>query len=461
LSGGALCRPFPLAGRAAGGARRGRRKARAVRQIGRPLPVTISAVAGLIVHKYGGTSVASAELIKNVARRVAGVHDAGTRIVTVVSAMGDTTDDLLTLAKQVAQEPGGRELAMLWSTGEIVTCALLTMALHAAGKQATALTGFQAGIKTNAFHTRAQILDIDTRRIMRELDGGSIVVVAGFQGWTEDMDITVLGRGASDTTAVALAVALEADRCEILKDVDGVFTADPRLVSGARQLDYISYEEIMELALAGSQVLHPRASELGEAYGMPIMIRSSFHGAPGTTIVRGDDMPLEGRERVRAIAHDADVGRITIVGVPDRPGIAYAIFHPLEDAAINVDVIVQNVSHENVTDISFTVSRSDLPRAVRLVERVAQEMGAREVTSADSIAKISIVGSGLAANPGYAARMFGSLAGAGINIISITTSEIRITCLIEESQVRAAAEALHRSFRLDEVAVPSPASTRS
>jgi aspartate kinase len=350
----------------------------------------------------------------------------------------------------VAPEPSDREMALLWSTGEIVTSALTAMALHALGYDAVALTGFQAGIVTNAFHTKAQILDIDPIRIRRVLDGGGIPIVAGFQGWTEDLDITVLGRGASDTTAVALAVALQADRCEILKDVDGVYTADPRIVPGARKLDAISYEEVLELARAGSQVLHPRAAELGEAYGMPIVVGSSFREAPGTTIVRGEQMPLEGRQRVRAIAHDLDVGRITIVGVPDRPGIAYAVFHPLEAAAINVDVIVQNVSHENVTDISFTVSRADLPRAVRLVRPVAEEMGAREVTSSDALAKISVVGSGLAANPGYAAKMFGTLARAGINIVSITTSEIRITCLIDEAQVAEAARALHQTFQLEE-----------
>ena len=404
---------------------------------------------GLTVQKYGGSSVASAELIKNVARRIAGVHASGTRVVGVVSAMGDTTDDLLALAKQVNPEPHDRELALLWSTGEIVTSALMAMALQALGYQATALTGFQAGIKTNDFHTKAQIREIDTARIERVLERGAIPIVAGFQGFTEEMDISVLGRGASDTTAVALAVALQAERCEILKDVDGVFSADPRLVPTARKLEAISYEEIMELARAGSQVLHPRASELGETYGMPIMVRSSFHGAPGTIIVRGEDMPLEGRERVRAIAHDTDVGRITIAGVPDRPGIAYRVFHPLEGAAINVDVIVQNISHDNVTDISFTVSRSDLAKAFRLVQPVASELGARDVTSADNIAKISVVGSGLAANPGYAAKMFGTLADAGINIISITTSEIRITCLVAESQVRDAANALHQAFQLD------------
>jgi aspartate kinase len=407
-------------------------------------------VAGLIVQKYGGTSVANADLIRNVARRIGRVHESGARVVGVVSAMGDTTDDLISLAKQVTSDPNDREMALLWSTGEVVTSALTSMALHTLGYEATALTGFQAGIRTNAFHTKAQILDIDTERIERELERGAIPIVAGFQGWTEDMDITVLGRGQSDTTAVALAVALKADRCEILKDVDGVFTADPRLVPRARKLDFISYAEILELAHAGSQVLHPRAAELGEAYDMPIVVCSSFHEAAGTTIVRGEHMPLEGRNRVRAIAHDTDVGRITILGVPDRPGIAYAIFHPLEEAAINVDVIVQNIGHDNVTDLSFTVGRADLAKALRLVQPVAQQMGAREVTSSDNLAKISVVGSGLAANPGYAARMFGALAEAGINIVSITTSEIRITCLIEETQVQPAARALHRTFQLDE-----------
>ena len=233
--------------------------------------------------------------------------------------------------------------------------------------------------------------------------------------------------------------------------MDGVFSADPRVVPQARKLDTISYEEIMELARAGSQVLHPRASELGETYGMPLVVRSSFHQGPGTTIVRGEDMPLEGRERVRAIAHDTDVGRLTIAGVPDPPGIAYAVFRPLQEAAMNVDVIVQNVSHDNVTDISITVTRSDLLKAQRLVQPVAEQMGAREVSTSDNLAKISIVGSGLAANPGYAAKMFGALAEHGINIVSITTSEIRITCLIEESQVERAARALHQTFRLDTV----------
>jgi aspartate kinase len=406
-------------------------------------------VPSLIVQKYGGSSVASADLIKNVARRIAAVQESGTKVVAVVSAMGDTTDDLLALAKQINPDLPDRELALLWSTGEIVSCALMSMALQSIGHPATALTGFQAGIRTNAFHTKAQILDIDTKRIDRELERGVIPVVAGFQGWTEDMDISVMGRGASDVTAVALAVALNAARCEILKDVEGVLTADPRIVPAARKLDHISYEEIMELAHAGSQVLHPRASELGETYGMPILVGLSFRHVPGTTIVRGEDMPLEGRERVRAIAHDTDVGRITIVGVPDRPGVAYRVFHPLEEAAINVDVIVQNVSHDNVTDLSFTTSRADVGKAFKLIQGVAREIGAREVTCDDKIAKISVVGSGLVANPGYAAKMFGTLAGAGINIISITTSEIRLTCLIDESQVPEAARALHTAFQLE------------
>jgi aspartate kinase len=407
-------------------------------------------VPGLIVQKYGGSSVATTDLIRNVARRVARVHDRGTRIVGVVSAMGDTTDDLIAIAKRVTSDPPDRELALLLSTGEVVTAALLTMALRTEGYEATALTGFQAGIRTNPVHTKAQILDIEPSRIHRELDTGAIPIIAGYQGWTDDQDIAVLGRGGSDTTAVAIAIALEADRCEILKDVDGVFSADPRIVPNARKLDFISYEEILELARAGSQVLHPRAAELGETYGMPIVVRSSFHEAEGTTIVTGDKMPLEGRERVRAIAHDTDVARITIVGVPDRPGIAYGVFAPIEAAAISVDVIVQNVSHQNVTDISFTVARTDLTRTLRIVEPLAREMQAQDVTSSGTMAKVSIVGSGMVANPGYAARMFGALAESGCNIISITTSEIRITCLIDEAQVPVAVRALHDAFRLDE-----------
>ncbi len=406
-------------------------------------------VSGLIVQKYGGSSVATTDLIRNVARRLGRVRDSGTRVVGVVSAMGDTTDDLLAIAKRVTPDPGDRELALLLSTGEVVTATLMTMALKSEGYDAIALTGFQAGIRTNPVHTKAQILDIDPTRIHRELDAGAIPIIAGYQGWTEDQDIAVLGRGGSDTTAVAVAIALGADQCEILKDVDGIYSADPRVVPKARKLDFISYEEILELARAGSQVLHPRAAELGETYGMPIVVRSSFHEAPGTTIVTGDAMPLEGRERVRAIAHDTDVARITIVSVPDRPGIAHSIFAPIEAAAISVDVIVQNVSHQNVTDISFTVSRTDLTRTLRIIEPVAHEMQAQAVTHSATLAKISIVGSGMVANPGYAARMFRALAEANCNIVTITTSEIRITCLIDESQVPIAARALHDAFQLD------------
>jgi len=360
--------------------------------------------------------------------------------------MGDTTDDLIALAKQLHPDPPERELALLLSTGEVVSCALLAMALQAMGYRAMALTGFQAGIRTTTRHSRAQILEIRPQRMQAALDRGEIVIVAGYQGWTEEMDISVLGRGGSDTTAVAVAVALGADWCEFYKDVEGIMTADPRLVPAAQKLETITYEEMLEMARSGAQVLHPRAVELADVNNLPLVVRSSFTDAPGTRILRSEEMPLEGRQRVRSIVHDQDVGRITLVGIPDRPGIAYAIFRPLEEAAVNVDLIVQNVGHDNATDLSFTVSRNDLAKTLCLVEPVARMLGAREVQSSTDLVKLSIVGAGLISTPGYAARMFGALAKEEINIYSITTSEIRITCLIKETDLERGARALHRTF---------------
>jgi aspartate kinase len=321
------------------------------------------------------------------------------------------------------------------------------MTLRHFGHDAISLTGAQAGIKTDTTYSRARIVALDPSRVHRELAAGRIVVVAGFQGITEEFDITTLGRGGSDTTAVALAAILKADCCEIFTDVEGVFTADPRIEPGARKLEEISFEEMLELAQQGAKVMHPRAVELGSEYGVPILVRSSFNDRPGTLIHGG--AAVEVHNKVRGIAQDTDVAKITIVGVPDRPGIASAIFQPLADASISVDVIVQNTSLHGETDMSFTVSRADLARAIRLVEPVAREMRAHDVTSSAEIAKVSIVGTGMQHAPGYAARMFGALAAKDINIDMITTSEIRITCLVNQDRVSDAVRTLHEAFQLD------------
>ncbi|HLG50534.1 MAG TPA: aspartate kinase [Chloroflexota bacterium] len=402
---------------------------------------------GILVQKYGGSSLATADRIRAVARRIIASSAEGQPIVVVVSAMGDTTDELISLARQLADEPSERELDLLLSTGEMISCTLVAMAIRHLGRDAISLTGAQAGIKTDATYSRARIIALDPSRIHRELAAGRIVVVAGFQGITEEFDITTLGRGGSDTTAVALAAILRASRCEIYTDVDGVYTADPRIEPRARKLDEISYEEMLELAQQGARVMHPRAVELGSVYGVPIVVRSSFNENPGT-LIHGD-AAMELRNKVRGIAHDTDVAKITVVGVPDRPGIAAAVFQPLADASINVDVIVQNASIHGVTDLSFTVARGDLPRALRLVAPVSQEIHATDVVSSTDLAKVSIVGTGMQHTPGYAARMFRALADAGINIEMITTSEIRITCLIAASQVARAVQALHDAFQLD------------
>ncbi|HUE75620.1 MAG TPA: aspartate kinase [Chloroflexota bacterium] len=402
---------------------------------------------GLIVQKYGGTSVATADRIKSVADRIIRSCADSHRIVVVVSAMGDTTDDLIALASQVSSDPDDRELDLLLSTGETISCTLMAMALRAKGRDAISLTGGQAGIRTERAHRRAQITGIEPSRMLRELDLGRVVIVAGFQGITDDMDVTTLGRGGSDTTAVALAVALQADRCEFYKDVDGVLTADPRIVPRARKLDEIEYEEMLELAQHGANVLHHRAVELASVYGVPLVVRSSFNESPGTYIHGGVGMEI--RNKVRGIAHDIDVAKVTLVGVPDRPGIASLLFEPLAENGVSVDVIVQNASLHGVTDLSFTVSSQDLPRTMRLVEDTAREIGAREVVSSDGWAKVSIVGTGMQHTPGYAARMFRSLSDQKINIEMITTSEIRITCIIRAESVGDAVRGLHDAFQLE------------
>ena len=401
----------------------------------------------LIVQKYGGSSVADAGKIKNVAGRVAKARDEGNQVVVVVSAMGDTTDDLIKMAHQVSEQPGERELDVLLSTGELISSTLLAMALETLGYKAVSLTGVQAGIQTDSNYSRARILRVAPERIVSELEEGNIVIVAGFQGVTQDMDITTLGRGGSDTTAVALAVSLGAERCEIHTDVDGVYSADPRLVPRANKLSKIGYEEMLELASYGARIMHPRAVEIAELYNIPVLVASSFNDSPGTIICK--EASMEVRNRVRGIAHDKDVSEVTIVGVPDSPGIAAAVFEPLAAANISVDTIVKAGSVGGTSDLSFTVATSDLTRTMPIVEPLAKRLGAKQCLTDPTVAKVSIVGTGMLNTPGYAARMFRTLYEQGIDIRLITTSEIRITCIIPEDRVKDAVQALHRAFELE------------
>jgi aspartate kinase len=401
----------------------------------------------LIVQKYGGSSLANAEKIKHVAHRVVKTREAGNEVVVVVSAMGDTTDELVKTAYQINERPSMRELDVLLSTGEVVSSTLLAMALHGLGHPAISLSGAQAGIRTDAAFSRARITNIEPRRVLRELERGNIVIVAGFQGINEDLDITTLGRGGSDTTAVALAAALEAGSCERYTDVDGIYTTDPRLLTEARKLADISYDEMLEMVTYGFKAIHPRAVELGELFNVPILVASSFNENRGTLIHK--EVTMEIRNKVRGIAHDLDVAKITVVGVPDHPGIAAGIFVPLAQAGISIDTIVQNASVRNITDLTFTVARSQLEAAMAVVRPIAESIGARECVSDSRLGKVSIIGTGMQNAPGYAARMFDTLSREKINIQLITTSEIRITCIIEEARVTDAITALHRAFELD------------
>lgn len=401
----------------------------------------------IIVQKYGGSSVASAERIQHVARRVAKRGADGTGVVVVVSAMGDTTDELIGLARQLSAQPPARELDALLSAGEIMSSALVAMALKEIGVEAISLTGMQAGIQTDAVHSKARILNIEPRRIVDELDRGRTVIIAGFQGVTPALDVTTLGRGGSDTTAVALAIALGAAACERFTDVDGVYTTDPRIEPRARKLRDIGYEEMLELASSGSKILHPRAVELAGLYNLPVLVASSFNELPGTLIHGGPSM--EPVNKARGIAHDFDVAKITVRGVPDRPGIAAALFVPLAEAAISVDTIVQNASLENLTDLTFTIAENDLARSLEIVQSVTDEIGAREVVADVKLGKVSLVGTGMQNTPGYAARMFRTLAEQRININLITTSEIRITVIIADADVAPAVKALHHAFELE------------
>lgn len=408
---------------------------------------------GLVVQKYGGSSVADASAIKRVAARIVETKKAGHKVVVVVSAMGDTTDELIDLANQVTPMPPPRELDMLLTAGERISMALLAMAVGQLGFEARSFTGSQAGVITDSAHGKARIIDVTPGRIQTALDEGAIAIVAGFQGVSQDSkDITTLGRGGSDTTAVALAAALEADVCEIYTDVDGVFSADPRIVPTARHLSSVSYDEMLELAAGGAKVLHLRCVEYAKRFDLPIHVRSSFSNNPGTWIVRERTLGEEMEQPIIAgIAHDRSDAKITIVGVPDRPGVAAAIFQTIADAQINIDMIVQNVSAATtgLTDISFTLPKSDGQVAVATLKRIQKEIGFQNLIFDDGIGKISLVGAGMRSHPGVSATLFAALAEANVNIEMISTSEIRISVVVRENDLEKAVKAIHSAFGLD------------
>jgi len=401
----------------------------------------------LIVQKYGGTSVGSIERIHLVAQRVAEARRGGDDLVVVLSAMSGETDRLLLLAHEVTDNPDERELDMLLSTGERVTIALLAMDLRAMGINARSFTGRQVGIITDSAHTKARIARVTADRIREALGEGIVPVVAGFQGINEQSDVTTLGRGGSDLTAVALAAALKADRCVIYTDVEGVYTADPNIVPSARRLDKVSYEEMLELASLGAKVLQTRSVEFAAKHGVPVEVKSTFKEGQGT-LVTTEDEDME-RLTVSGVSGDRNQAKITIVGVPDRPGIAARIFGPVAEADIVVDMIIQNVSQASLTDISFTVPRADLAKAMNLVQRVAKDIEAKSVTVTEAIAKVSLVGVGMRSHSGVAARMFEVLSREGVNIMMISTSEIKISCVIDEKYLELATRALHAAFGLD------------
>ena len=401
----------------------------------------------IIVQKYGGSSVATAEKIKNVAQRVGKVFDGGDQVVVVVSAMGDTTDDLIKLAGQVTSDPHPREMDVLLSTGELVASTLLAMAIKNLGYKAISLSGAQAGIKTDTTYRKARIIKIETKRILAELEKGQIVIVAGFQGITDDMDVTTLGRGGSDTSAVALAAALGARICERLTDTDGIYSADPRVVPEAFRLVEIGYEEMLELATYGNKVMQPRAIELAELYNIPIRVASSFNDNPGTLIHGG--VSMEVRNKVRSVCYDMDVAKISVLGIPDKPGIAASLFVALAKAGISVDTIVQNSSVNKIADLTFTVTKDQIIEAMKVAKPIAKKLGASDIVADSELGKVSIVGTGMQNTPGFAAKMFDTLSANGINIELISTSEIRITCIIKESKVKEAVRALHKAFEVE------------
>jgi aspartate kinase len=402
-----------------------------------------------IVQKYGGSSVASPQHLRRVAERIAKRVDQGNECVVVVSAMGKTTDELIALASEITQSPAKREYDMLLSTGEIVSSALLAMALREIGCPAIALTGAQAGVYTDETFGRARITEIDTTRVQTELQRDHIVIIAGFQGLSPEAEFTTLGRGGSDTSAVALAAALGAEQAEIYTDVDGIFTTDPRIDPNARKLHDIAHEEMLELAAQGAAVMHPRAVELGLLHQIPIMVSSSFNEETPGTLIR-EQVVMEPTNRVRGIALDNDVAALTLRAVADRPGIAAQIFGPLADAGISVDTIVQNASVERLTDLTFTVAHGDWQVAREITEPIAEGLGSGEVIVNHNLSKVSIVGTGMRSGVGYAATMFRALAEAEVNILEITTSEILITALVDANQGKLAVQVLHAAFKLDQ-----------
>jgi aspartate kinase len=401
----------------------------------------------LLVQKFGGSSVADPDRIRRVADRVVAAAEGGAEVCVVVSAMGDTTDELLALARQVSPSPHPREQDMLLTAGERISIALLSMAIIDLGREAISFTGSQAGIVTDTRHGKARILEVNSRRVREALDAGKVAIVAGFQGVSTELDVTTLGRGGSDTTAVALAAALSADACEIYTDVDGVFTADPRIVPEARKLGAISYEEMLDLAACGARVLMLRSVEYARNHGVRLHVRSSFHDGEGTWVIGEDELE---QAIISGIAHDTSEAEVTIQGVPDQPGIAARVFRPLADAGINVDMIVQNVSEAGRTDISFTLPKDDLPHAEPLLQGLAQQVGATGFSVDPAIGKVSLVGAGMKSHPGVAADMFDALAEAGINIGIISTSSIRISCVVAEREVERAVQVVHDRFRLSE-----------
>ncbi len=412
----------------------------------------------VVVQKYGGTSVADATRIANVARRIVATFEQGNSVCAVVSARGDTTDELLALAREITPNPPEREMDMLLSAGERISCALLAMAIDRLGYEAVSFAGSQAGIVTDTVHTKARIMEIHPDRVQKEMDEGRIVLVAGFQGVSTQNNITTLGRGGSDTTAVALAQALNADVCEIYTDVDGVYTVNPNLVASARKINAITYDEMLDMAAAGAMVLAPRAVEYARKYNIPIHVRSSFTEAEGTW-VREEDEVMES-PIIRAVAYTTDEAKVTVRGVPDQPGVAALIFSQMAKANVNIDMIIQNTSEAGFTDISCTIPIEDSLAADRALQVIVDKLGAKGYSSNENIAKISVIGIGMRTNPGVAAKMFTTLADLGINLDMISTSPIKISIVIEKSRAEEAVRALHAAFELGEDSITHTAAVR-
>jgi aspartate kinase len=400
----------------------------------------------LIVQKYGGSSLADVEKIKKIASRIIATKDSGNEIVVVVSAQGDTTDELIELAHEINEQPAEREMDMLLSTGEQVSAALLTMAIHAQGRDATSFTGTQVGIATDSSHTKAKILKVDAKRIKNKLEKGHIVIVTGFQGADYEGNITTLGRGGSDLTAVSLAAVLNAQCCEICTDVEGVYTADPRVVPEARKLDVISYDEMLEMASLGARVLHNRSVEMAKRFAVPLHVCHSFSLNPGTLITK-EDKSMED-VLVSGVTLSEEEAKVSLCGVPDKPGVAAKLFQAIANANISVDMIVQNMGKEGLSDISFTVAKEDIKKAIAVVEKISRQIGDCEVIADDNIAKVSVVGIGMGSHSGVATGMFTALAKEGINIQMISTSEIKISCIISKKNGKKAMRAIHKKFKL-------------